>query len=724
MGSGHKEHGHGDGLSRGHGDGHGHGRALGHGSDRSRGHGHGGGRGRGAARGDGREHDPGLGGARAPRPGAAFGIPEGATGEAVVDAVFGDGAPRAGSGSGAAGARGIDPELLPYLEAAETTDAAGSDDDGSADGSDDVGARRPGIAGAERLAAAEAEDLAALRELVAANMIPSGDLDELDALLTEIDQDESDDWNDWEPVLPDGPAAPGPDGAPGWAGAGAPGPHGDGVGPLDGPDAAADRDDAPGPDGPGGPADRHRADLIAAARAVEVSERMRRIEAEILSRAPEHRIQPSLERVEAVLDLLGNPERTYRVVHVTGTNGKTSTVRMIERLLAATGMRTGRFTSPHLATIRERIALDGEPISEEGFIAAWEDVAPCIRLVDERSQSAGGPRLSFFEVLTVMALAAFADRPVDVAVVEVGLGGTWDSTNVVPSDVEVITPVGRDHCAWLGDSLEEIAANKAGIIKDGATLVTAAQPAAVQAVIAAAAAEHGVVWRRELDPEEDPGEPGAGVLRVVDRTPAVGGQMVVLATAAAVYEDVFVPLHGDYQARNALLALAAVEAVFGGRALPAKVVEDGFASVTSPGRLEVLRSSPTVLVDAGHNPHGVSALVGAVEEVFDFRHLVAVVGVMADKDAEGILSVLEPVTDAVVVVPIDSPRAMDVEDLADIAREVYGADRVVAAEDLAGGVERAVSLSEGFDAPLTASGVLIVGSVVLAARARALFGRL
>ena len=685
MGSGHKEHGHGHGGGRGRGaargGGHGHGRDSVHG----------GGRGNGRDRGHddrdrGHEHDPGCGGARAPRPGAAFGIPEGATGEAVVDAVFGDGAPRAGSGSGTAGARGIDPELLPYLEAAEASDAAGPDD-GAADESSIAGARRAGIAGAESLAAAEAEDLAALRELVAANMIPSGDLDELDALLTEIDQDESDDWNDWEPVLPDGPAAPGPDGA-------------------------------------GGPADRHRADLVAAARAVEVSERMRRIEAEILSRAPEHRIQPSLERVEAVLDLLGNPERTYRVVHVTGTNGKTSTVRMIERLLAATGMRTGRFTSPHLATIRERIALDGEPIGEEGFIAAWEDVAPCIRLVDERSQSAGGPRLSFFEVLTVMALAAFADHPVDVAVVEVGLGGTWDSTNVVPSDVEVITPVGRDHCAWLGDSLEEIAANKAGIIKDGATLVTAAQPAAVQAVIAAAAAEHGVVWRRELDPEEDPGEPGAGVLRVVDRTPAVGGQMVVLATAAAVYEDVFVPLHGDYQARNALLALAAAEAVFGGRALPAKVVEDGFASVTSPGRLEVLRSSPTVLVDAGHNPHGVSALVGAVEEVFDFRHLVAVVGVMADKDAEGILSVLEPVTDAVVVVPIDSPRAMDVEDLADIAREVYGADRVVVAEDLAGGVERAVSLSEGFDAPLTASGVLIVGSVVLAARARALFGRL
>ena len=606
------------------------------------------------------------------RPGAAFGIPEGATGEDVVDAVMGAGA--AGSG----GPGGIDPGLLPYLEAADGgPDEAGGTGSTPADLRSAEAARR----------AAEEEDLEALRELVAASMIPEGDLERLDALLSEVDEDETDDWEEWEPRLPDSPAVV--------------------------PDA-----------GSGDEAERHRADLLAAARAVEVSGRMREVEAEILSRAPEHRVQPSLERVEAVLDLLGNPERAYRIVHITGTNGKTSTARMAERLLAATGMRTGRFTSPHLATIRERIALDGEPISEEGFIAAWEDVAPCIRLVDERSQSAGGPRLSFFEVLTVMALAAFADHPVDVAVVEVGLGGTWDSTNVVPSDVEVITPVGRDHCAWLGDSLEEIAANKAGIIKDGATLITAAQPAAVQAVIAAAAAEHGVVWRRELDPEEDPGEPGAGVLRVVDRTPAVGGQMVVLATAAAVYEDVFVPLHGDYQARNALLALAAVEAVFGGRALPAKVVEDGFASVTSPGRLEVLRSSPTVLVDAGHNPHGVSALVGAVEEVFDFRHLVAVVGVMADKDAEGILSVLEPVTDAVVVVPIDSPRAMDVEDLADIAREVYGADRVVVAEDLAGGVERAVSLSEGFDAPLTASGVLIVGSVVLAARARALFGRL
>ena len=591
-------------------------------------------------------------------PGAAFGIPEGATGEEVVDAVF--------------GGSGVDPELLPYLEAVGSPDPADAE-------SLTVSVSDLQEAGAQQEADAEAqdrEDLEALRELVAANMIPGGDPDRLEELLAEVDADDSDDWESWEPQLPDVPE------------------------------------------------DEHLRDLEAAARAVEVSARMREVEAEILSRAPEHQVQPSLERVEAVLDILGNPERTYRTVHITGTNGKTSTARMTERLLAAGGMRTGRFTSPHLATIRERISLDGEPISEEGFIAAWEDVAPYIAMVDERSQAEGGPRLSFFEVLAVMALAAFADHPVDVAIIEVGLGGRWDATNVIGSDVAVITPIGRDHERWLGSSITEIAHEKAGIIKDGATVVVVAhQVPDAAAEIEQAAASHRAVVRRERDPEEDPTSPEAGVLQVLDRQLAVGGQLVTLATAAAVYEDVFVPLHGEYQAHNALLALAAAEAIHGGRQLPARVVEDGFASVTSPGRLEVLRSSPTVLVDAAHNPHGIEALTGAIEEAFGFQHLVAVLGVMADKDAEGILAGLEPVTDAVVCVPIDSPRAMDVDDLGEIAREVYGADRVVVSQQLGEGVAQAVALSEGHDTPLTASGVLVVGSVVLAAEARALFGR-
>ena len=620
-----------------------------------------------------------------PHPGAAFGIPAGASGEEVVDAVFGDGVDRGGlerlhtQDRGEESDAGIDPDLLPYLQAADAPEGVSLADVREADRAREQAA-----------ADAQAENLAALRALVAASLLSGGDPEHLDALLAEVDE-EAGDEDDWEPILPDTPP-----GAPG-------------AGPRDTLDASPEA---------------HAAALRAAAAQVEISARMRAVEAEILSRAPEHRVQPSLERVEAVLDLIGHPERSYKVVHITGTNGKTSTARMTERLLAATGLRTGRFTSPHLATVRERIALDGEPVSEEGFIAAWEDVRPYVEMVDERSAATGGVRMSFFEVLTVMALAAFADYPVDVAVVEVGMGGQWDATNVVRSQVEVITPVGLDHKAWLGDTIEEIATTKAGIVKDGATLVTSLQPRAAQEAIARAAAAHDVVWRRELDPESEyAGQPGAGELSVVSRQLAVGGQLVTLATAAAVYEDVFIPLHGSYQAHNALLALAAVEAVMGGRALPAAVVQDGLASATSPGRLEVLRSSPTVLVDAAHNPHGVAALVEAVEEVFGLRHLVAVTAVMADKDVEGVLAELEPACDAVVCVPMDSPRALDVEDLAAVAREVFGPERVRTAETLAQGVEQAVTLSEGHDAPLTASGVLIVGSVVLAAQARELLGR-
>ncbi|AYD89527.1 bifunctional folylpolyglutamate synthase/dihydrofolate synthase [Actinomyces lilanjuaniae] len=675
---------------------------------------------------------------RGPRPGhhpgAAFGLPGragrqdgeqngegGAAGVAADGAALGPtrragsrGAPEGGEGPGgvrgAGETGGVDPELLPYLEAAdapdpedpagaaglaETVDGAGPGG-GSADGWSLADAAEAQDTSWQRQAQAEEEDLAALRELVAASMLPGGDLERLDELLAEVDAEDADDpdgWGSWEPQPDEDPS-----------------------------DTSGMQDPAADPAADLAEEETRRRDLEAAARQVEVSARMRQVETEILSRAPEHQVQPSLERVEAVLDILGHPERSYRTVHVAGTNGKTSTARITERLLAATGMRTGRFTSPHLATIRERITLDGEPISEEGFIAAWEDVAPYIQMVDERSQVQGGPRLSFFEVLTVMALAAFADAPVDVAVIEVGLGGRWDATNVIGPDVAVITPVARDHERWLGSDLADIAREKAGIIKDGAVVVTAHQLPEVRAQVEEAVAAHRAVERREHDTLEDPEEPGAGVLEVSGRQVAVGGQLVTLRTAAAVYEDVFVPLHGRYQAHNALLALAATEAVMGGRALPPRVVEEGLASVTSPGRLEVLRSSPTVLVDAAHNPHGVEALVEAVEEVFGFRHLVAVVGVMADKDVEGILGGLEPATDAVVCVPIASERAMDVEDLAEVAREVYGQDRVSLAHDLAEGVDLAATLAEGTDAPATSSGVVIVGSVLLAAQARALFG--
>ena len=572
--------------------------------------------------------------------------------------------------------RGIDPELYEYLEAAQELDEISVAE----------AARREQSAQAAQ-AAAEEEDRQAIRALVEGSLLAgTGDLDEvLSGLEGDVDAD-------WE-------------------------------GQVDQPDHSHQQP---------GEADSHRQALARAAYEQGVRERLAQVEAEILARAPEHKVQPSLERVELALDYLGNPQKTFKAVHITGTNGKTSTSRMVERLAAATGMRTGRFTSPHLHTIRERIALDGEPISAEGFIAAWEDVAPVIELVDAHSAKNGGPRMSFFEVLTVMAYAVFADYPVDVAIVEVGMGGRWDATNVLDQATAVITPIGRDHERWLGSTIGEIAYEKSGIIKPGATVIAAAQPEEAQAQILQAVADNRALLRQDVsgyvsfdarvDLEAESLARENGGLAVASRQFAVGGQMLTLVTAAAVYEDVFLPLHGQYQAHNALLALAAAESLFGGRALPAQIVENAFAQVTSPGRLEVVRTSPTVLVDAAHNPHGVSALRTALEESFPLKHLVLVYAAMADKDVEGVLSELEPICEAVVCVPMDSPRAMELDDLVEIADDVFGSDRVRSATNLVDAVDLAAQLAESSDDPLPASGVLILGSVVLAAQARELFG--
>lgn len=445
-----------------------------------------------------------------------------------------------------------------------------------------------------------------------------------------------------------------------------------------------------------------------------MSEELAEVYAGIIARAPEHDFAPTLDRVEAVCDLLGHPERAYRVVHVAGTNGKTSTARMVERLVREHGLRTGLFTSPHLTSVTERIRVDGEPLTPAAFVEAWRDVAPYVHLVDARSAETGGPRMSFFEVLTVMAFAAFADAPVDVAVVEVGMGGTWDATNVVAPDVAVITPIARDHERWLGHELTEIAGEKAGVLKDGITAILAAQREEVEGVLLAAAAEHGVRTLRE------------GVdLEVVERRIAVGGQLVDLRTPGGLTTEVYLPLHGEHQAHNAVLALAAAEALLaGGGALAAGPVEAAFADVTSPGRLELVRSSPTVLVDAAHNPHGVAALAEAVGEAFGFERLVGVVGVLADKDAEAILAGLEPVLDEVVITASSSERALPTAELAELAVEVFGEDRVHPVDRLDEALAAAVELAEGaVTGSPTGAGVLVTGSITLVAEARVLLGR-
>ncbi|MGF1664191.1 MAG: bifunctional folylpolyglutamate synthase/dihydrofolate synthase [Kineosporiaceae bacterium] len=447
------------------------------------------------------------------------------------------------------------------------------------------------------------------------------------------------------------------------------------------------------------------------------------LEAEILARAPEHTPHPSLDRVRWVCEYLGDPQAAYPVVHLTGTNGKTSTARMVDRLLREHGLRTGRFTSPHLAHVGERIVVDGVRLDEEAFVAAWRDIAPYVALADERSRNAGGPRLSFFEVLTCLAFAVFADAPVDVAVLEVGLGGLWDSTNVADGAVAVVTGVDLDHERWLGRTIAEIAEQKAGIVKPGATAVLARQPPDAAGVL-----------RRRCE------EVGAGVLvegedfGVAERLLAVGGQRLALRARHGSVDDVYLPLHGAHQAANAACALTAAEAFLvgdRGGSLDPDVVRDAFAHVDSPGRLEVVGRRPLAVVDAAHNPAGARAVAAALPEAFPGARFTAVLGVMADKDAAGIAAGLGPAVDAVVVTESTSARALPADDLADAVERARPGGRVVVEPDLEAALHTARALAAEVDeaAPADAAragavlgGVVVAGAIYLAAEARRLLG--
>jgi dihydrofolate synthase/folylpolyglutamate synthase len=436
-----------------------------------------------------------------------------------------------------------------------------------------------------------------------------------------------------------------------------------------------------------------------------------RVDAELLARGFT-RMEFDLAKIEQLLDLLGSPHRAYPAIHLTGTNGKTSTARMIDGLLRAHGLHTGRYTSPHLQTVRERISLDGEPVDERRFVQTYREVAPLVALVDQRSAEP----LTYFDVTTAMAFAAFADAPVDVAVVEVGLGGADDATNVLHAGVCVLTPIGLDHTEWLGDTLNDIAWAKAGIIHKGATVVTAAQDEEAARPILERCAEVGATIAREGSE--------FGVLR---RAVAVGGQMLTLQGLGGLYEEVFLPMHGAHQAQNAAVALAAVEAFLGAgtqRALDAEVVRDGFAGVTSPGRLERVRSAPTILLDAAHNPHGMAATVAALEEEFSFSRLIVLVAMLADKDVRHVLELLEPIADALVVTRNSSSRAMPAQRLAEIAAEIFGEERVRVAATMPDAIEAAVELAEAdLEGELSGVGVLVTGSVFTVADARKLLKR-
>lgn len=439
--------------------------------------------------------------------------------------------------------------------------------------------------------------------------------------------------------------------------------------------------------------------------------------AELLGRAPENKMEPRLAPLFRAMEVLGEPNKAFPIIHITGTNGKTSTARMIEAGLRAHGLSTGRYTSPHLSKVTERISVDGEPVSDETFVRIWDEIRPYLQIVDDELTAEGQPRLTYFECLTILAFAVFADQPVNVAIMEVGLGGITDATNVGDGQVSVVTPISLDHTDLLGDTTEDIAYEKAGIIKPGGFLISAAQPVDAAQVLLDKAKEVQVPFRFE------------GVeFGVESRQVAVGGQVVTVQGIAGRYPDLMVPLHGAHQAENAAVAVAALEAFLGGgeKELSAEILQEAFATVSSPGRLEVVRTAPTIIVDAAHNPDGIRASSEAIQEAFTFTKLVVVVGVLKEKDAEEILRQLKEslggLAEEFCFTQSNSPRAVPAAELAEIAVELgFGEENVHIAEKLDDALEWAVERAEANED--LAGGVLVTGSITLVADARILLGK-
>ena len=396
---------------------------------------------------------------------------------------------------------------------------------------------------------------------------------------------------------------------------------------------------------------------------------------------PEHQLRPRLEPTARAASLLGDPQKSYRVIHVTGTNGKTSTSRMIERLLREHSLRTGRFTSPHLVRINERIALDGEAVSDETLVEIWNDIEPILEIVDAELVAKSEPKLTYFESLTLLAFAVFADAPIDVLVLEVGMGGEWDSTNIADGDVAVFSPIDIDHVDRLGSTISEIAKTKAGIIKPGAIVVSAKQQPEAMVQIeskTSATAERLVRFDKEF--------------KVVSSSSEHKGQRFDLQGMAGEYRDLFMPLYGEHQVENAALALAAVEAFLGNgeRRILDDIVRVAFADVASPGRLQVISREPLTIVDGAHNPHGAKSLTKALKENFGSPKSIGILGILAGKNADKMFEIWKDSFDEVIVTASKSDRSIEVDELAALARKFWGAEKVSTASSVA----RALQLAQ------------------------------
>ena len=435
-----------------------------------------------------------------------------------------------------------------------------------------------------------------------------------------------------------------------------------------------------------------------------------RVYGELLARIGEANPQPRLAPTRKVLELLGDPQRTYPIIHITGTTGKTSTSRITESILRAYGLRTGLMISPHLVRVNERIVIDGEPISNEAFVANWDDIAPYLAMVDNELIEAGELALTYFEALTALAFACFADAPVDVAVIEVGMGGEWDSTNVGDGQVAVFTPISLDHTARLGKTVLEIAKTKSGIIKPLASVVTAVQQPDALAVLrhAAELTESTIVAQGEE-------------FGLIDNSVAVGGQVISVKGLAGTYHNLFLPMFGDHQAQNAAVAIAAVESFLGGgtQMLVGDVLAEGIGTATSPGRLQVVGVEPSVLVDAAHNPDGARALASAVATYFTFDEVCVVVAALDEKDVAGIIAALTPIASRFHVTRSSSARSIDEDELGEIVREVAGPESYEVFAD----AKEALTSARDWASGAAKRAVLVTGSITLVGDAIAIADR-
>lgn len=415
------------------------------------------------------------------------------------------------------------------------------------------------------------------------------------------------------------------------------------------------------------------------------------------NRFPENKINPSLDRISMAMDLMGQPQNNFKTIHIAGTNGKTSTTRMIERLLRTLDLRTGLFISPHLIHPRERIEINGQIISETRFQEIFEEVNPYLEIIDQKFLDAP---MTFFEVLTAMGFLAFSDEPIDVLSLEVGMGGRWDSTNVVTPEVSVITSIGLDHQEFLGSSIKEIAHEKAGIIKENIPVVISKQDdEANQILIEVASNKNSQIIKEGIE------------FKVLERTVGVGGQQLKIATPFGIYEDLFLPLFGKFQTSNAACALTAVE-TFLGKKLELELVQEAFADFKSPARLQIVKRNPTILVDAAHNISGIQNTLEAIDETFKFDNKILIIGFMKDKDIEGMLELLKSYAQDVILTQANSTRAISPIDLSKKVNLISNfSQNVILENNSKNALQTAVEIAKNKNG---LTGVIVLGSVALA----------